>query len=115
MFRRLICLGCFVLVLGVELGEEQAIDSRNIMDALLGKDSEGLPYTIEEGRGGPGLRRGPWKYMLGQATNREALYNLEADIGERNNLLKEHPARAQAMKTTLQQLMDAEEGVRKSD
>jgi len=107
-------IASFADLLGVELGEEQAIDSRNIMDALLGKDSEGLPYTIEEGRGGPALRRGSWKYMLGRPTNREELYNLEADIGEQNNLIKEEPERAQAMKMMLQHLMDAREGIRKS-
>ena len=90
----------------------------NIMDALLGKNGKGLPFTIEEGRGGPGLRHGPWKYLQGQgqggSENGEALYNLDADIGEQDNLIEEDPARAQAMREMLQRLIDAEEGIRNS-
>ena len=107
-------IASFASLLGIELKDNQAIDSRNFLPALLGKDRKGLPYMIEEARG-LAIRRGPWKYVRGKGENPGALYNLKTDIGEKNNVIKENEAVAKELKDLLQKLIDAEQGIRQLD
>ena len=107
-------IASFAALLHIELGDNQAIDSRNVMPALLGKDDKGLSYTLEEARG-QALRRGHWKYVRGKGKNAGALYNLETDIGEQNNVAQENAAVARQMKELLQQVIDAKRGIRQLD
>jgi hypothetical protein len=91
--------------------EEVAEDSFNVLPSLLGAS---LPKPIRSSiilhspNGNFAIRRGPWKYIEGRASptlkrisRRDelvaALYNLEDDPGEQNNLLSEHPEVAKRM------------------
>ena len=37
------------------------------------------------------VRRGKWKYFSGSPNYREALYDIDRDISENKNIIKEHP------------------------
>lgn len=104
-------IASFAALLDIELQDDQAIDSRNILPALLGQTEQGLPYMIEEARG-LALRRGQWKYVRGRGKQPGQLYNLKTDIGEQNNVAAEHPDVVDEMDELLQKLIDAEQGVR---
>jgi len=109
-------IASFAELLEIELGKSEAIDSRNIMPALLGEDGKGLPYTIEEARRGKlALRRGPWKYIRGNGKDQCELYNLDSDIGEQHDVAEGNEAVAREMKELLQQLIDAKQGIRLID
>jgi len=123
MMNQIDFIASFAALLEIELEPSQAIDSRNSLPALLGKDSRGLPYMIEEARG-LGLRRGPWKFIPGgkpkkggkkkaaQAKPGE-LYNLASDPGEQKNVIKDNPGVADEMGKLLEKLRRSEQGVRK--
>lgn len=111
-------LASFAEFLGIELPEDAALDSQNILPALLGKDRrEGNTYMIEEAGRGLALRHGNWKLIMLKGAkarkNRPAkapvfeLYNLARDIGEQKNLIDRHPEKAKQMK---QILLDIEKG-----
>jgi len=106
----------FAALLDVELADDESIDSRNILPALLGIDPTGLPYTIEESRGTLGLRQGDWKYVAGGGKKKGRtpgrLYNLKTDIGEQQDVAAEHPAIVKRMATLLETLRTSEKGIR---
>ncbi len=58
------------------------------------------PYATEV------ARRGPWKLMA-RGSNPLALYNLERDLREEQNVLEEHPKVAADLKQALKQFLDA--------
>ena len=111
-------MASFASLLGVTLKDDQAIDSRDILPALLGKSDTGQPFMIEEAGRSLALRKGPWKYIQGsrkksgKQNKPGELYNLEADIGEQLNVAQESPARAQEMQALLQSLIEAKSGIR---
>ncbi len=108
-------IASFAEMLDIELPENEAVDSRNTLAALLGQDSMGLPFMIEEaGRYGRALRRGDWKYIApGKSRNKKKpgskaeLYNLKNDPSEQNNIIADHPEKAESMADQLKALMDA--------
>lgn len=110
-------IASFAALLDIELDAGQAIDSRNTLPALLGKDEQGLPFLIEEA-GGLALRKGPWKYIPGRSgkgrkkETEGALYNLDSDVGESNNVAAEHAAIVAEMQGLLQKISDSEMGIR---
>lgn len=104
-------IASFADLLAIDLEREQAIDSRNIMSALLGLDQVGQAYMIEEART-LALRRGAWKYIQGKGKNLGELYNLDSDIGEQNNVAGENDAVAKEMQAMLRSLIDAKDGIR---
>lgn len=108
-------MASFAALVGVELKDDQGIDSRNMLPALLGEDKKGLPYMIEEARI-LALRQGPWKYIQGRKTkngqNKGQLYNLESDPGEQNNIIDQHAERAKQMKEQLEKAKQAKQGLR---
>ena len=91
-------IASFADLIGVKLADDEAVDSRTILSALMGEDEKGLPYTVEEAWHTLALRRGPWKYVSKQ--NKE-LYNLDSDIGETNNVIGQYPEVAKQMRTIL--------------
>lgn len=107
-------IASFAALLDIDLTEGQAIDSRNSLPALLGEDSTGQPYLIEEA-GGLALRRGPWKFVRGRKGKKGELYNLDSDVGEQDNLAEEHEAIAQELSELLRRLEVAERGIRSID
>ncbi|GAA5497010.1 N-acetylgalactosamine-6-O-sulfatase [Rubritalea halochordaticola] len=101
-------LASFAKLVGVELAEGDAFDSRDTLDAFLGKDEKGLPFMLEEARG-LALREGDWKYIDGK---KPQLYDLSKDPSEQNNIIKDHPERAQSMATKIKQIRQAKKGIR---
>ena len=68
---------------------------------------------IEEARG-LGLRQGSWKYVRGRGKQaKEQLYDLDADVGERNNLISTEQAKAKEMRELLERLVADKKGMRR--
>jgi len=108
-------MASFAKVLGIKLAPNEAPDSRDTLNAFLGKDPKGLPYMIEEARGNA-LRRGEWKYIPPRKPKRKKskkkssqakgeLYNLKTDLGETTNLIDKYPEIASEMDTLLKKLV----------
>jgi len=99
---------------------EDAPDSFNVMDALLGRTQTGREILVKQG-GALSLTRGNWKYIepregiaLQKLTNTETgnntkpqLYDLSKDIGEKNNLAARNPAKVKAMAEELDKIREA--------
>ena len=91
-------------LMGKPLEEGAGPDSRDHLDAFLGKDLKGRDYVVEVA-GSLSVSDGEWKYIApsngaayAKLTNielgnskEEQLYNLKQDIGEKKNLAAEHP------------------------
>ena len=97
----------FAELLEVPLDQADAPDSRNNLDALLGKNDEGLPFMLEEAGRSIGIRKGPWKYITASNAKGKVqpqLYNLDDDIGEQKNIISEHPELAKELEATIRKL-----------
>ena len=107
---------------GQTLGDEDAPDSLNVLDALIGKDKIGREYIIEHSQFGTlSIRVADWKYIepsnkseVARNTGIETgnrpkpqLYNLVADPGEKNNLAYEHPDKVEKFKAMLDRIRGA--------
>ncbi len=115
----LVCQVDFPTSLGKLIGQnvtaDQAPDSLDTLDALLGRSDQGREHLVEHAISGISLRVGNWKYIpahngpkVNLNTNTETgndpaeqLYDLGADIGERHNLATREPARLKAMAALL--------------
>ena len=101
-------------LVGVELEDGEAIDSRRLADAWLGRSAEGREWLLEESVGGLSLRQGNWKYIVpfsgkelpdwlpakgieGGISTEPQLYDLATDLGEQTNLADEQPGRVRDM------------------
>jgi arylsulfatase A-like enzyme len=114
-------LASFAALLGIKLGDSDAVDSRNILSAFLGDRSEGLDYMIEESLH-LALRSGDWKFVEATRVKTEvakrrplpeSLFNLDEDPGEHNNLIGQYPEKAEALRTLLKKLKEGN-GLRQS-
>ena len=102
----------FASLLKVELQKDQAIDSRDNLRALLGKDEVGLPYMIEEARR-LAVRVGQWKFVKPRGKKgQELLFDLKSDVGEQNNVAASHPDKVRQLRALLEQLQLSKFGVR---
>lgn len=103
-------IGSFSEFLKQDIPENEARDSRNTMEALLGKDNIGLPYLLEETRTRRALRIGDWKYIMGPKNRKEnnppELYNLMNDPSEQENIIKKHPEQSSKMAVKLKTLIE---------
>jgi arylsulfatase A-like enzyme len=114
-------ISSFAELLEIDLSKAEAVDSRSTLSAFLGDDAKGQEYLIEESFG-LALRRGDWKYIAhAQSASwskrspiEAALYNLELDPSEQNNVIHEHPEIAKRMNEQLQQ-MKKSPGLRGAD
>ena len=110
-------LASFAKLLEIPLTAEQAIDSRDNLNALLGSDKVGTRILIEEARG-IAIRDGEWKYIAptkgGKRKQKAQLYNLKTDPGEGTNLIDKHPERAKAMQDMIKNKVMPEQGLRAS-
>ncbi|RPJ52401.1 MAG: arylsulfatase, partial [Acidobacteria bacterium] len=100
-----------------ELAAADAPDSHNVLSALLGDSATGRDHLIEHS-GILSLIRGKWKYIEPSSgdkyksntdteTGRDTvpqLYDLEADIGEKNNVATQHPDIVQEMEALLKKI-----------
>lgn len=102
-------------LIGKEIPAGVAPDSRDQLTTLLGEDTKGRDYIVEQA-GSLSVSDGNWKYIApsnGAAYNRltntelgnnkePQLYNLKEDIGEKNNLAAQYPEKAEELKAILE-------------
>lgn len=102
-----------------KLAHRDAPDSFDVLGAMLGGKKAGRDHLVEHART-LSLIRGPWKYIepsKGARLNRNVnietgcdpepqLYNLKRDLGEKNNLAKEHPERVAELAALLKKIRD---------
>ena len=87
---------------GLPLPTERIIDGKDGSDILLGKDNAKSPHDTLFYEN-DGIRQGKWKlvqYRI-KADRFTELYDLEADLGEQNNIADQHPDQVKAMKAAL--------------
>jgi arylsulfatase A-like enzyme len=107
-------LASFAALLDIEVSRDEARDSRNTLEAFLGRDPQGLEYMIEEAGRRIALRHGSWKLVTanplrgGGAPRAQAeLYNLSEDPGETVNLAAQLPERVAAMDRVLTEMIES--------
>ena len=102
-------------LVGNELQPGAAPDSKDYLSAFLGEDNKGREYVIEAA-GSLSVSDGNWKYIkpskgaaYAKETNTELgndkaeqLYNLKADIGEKNNVAAQNPEVVERLKNILE-------------
>lgn len=116
-------LASFAALTGARVPEGRAQDSRDLIDVLTGRSSAGRDLLVEQGVGMRALRQGDWKYLPpGQVTGRAgigrfvrdaiaepgALYYLPEDPAERTDLAARYPAKAEQMRSLLEQVLGEE-------
>lgn len=98
-------------VAGVSLPPTAALDSYNILPALLGTPGEGSlrPYTVMGTRGIEHLilREGPWKLIYHTERAQSQLYHLGNDPGETADLAASQPGKTAALRGTLMRYVEA--------
>jgi arylsulfatase A-like enzyme len=107
-------------ILGTQLPARAGEDSVSLLPILRGEDKPVRDHAISQGSAGLlALRVGPWKLIVGpdgggawsslsaepKATTPGQLYNLEADLGEQNNLYAQQPERVAEMTALLERLV----------
>jgi len=119
-------LATFAAVIGKELPKGAGADSYNVLPALLGGELANPDRPVVYSSGGTGhlaIREGKWKLIDGQGdcgygefTRKKPwpaprpgdppaqLYNLDEDLGERNNLYHEHPEIVHRLKVGLEKI-----------
>lgn len=113
----------FAGALGVELDETAAVDSFDMYDALIGEDGKGRDELMIEDCGcGKMLRRGNWAYLspsegapMDNYTRIESgdsmdpmLFNMDYDIGQRDNVAWDYPEVVKDMEERIQEIMKSE-------
>lgn len=109
---------------GIALGDGEAMDSLNLLNAWLGRSDTGREYLLEESVGTLSLRRHNWKYIVpfsgkelpdwldakgieGGFDPEPQLYDLAADIGEQNNLAPGNLERVKALQEAVERIVDS--------
>ncbi|HAK78242.1 MAG TPA: arylsulfatase [Runella sp.] len=112
-------LASFASLTGQTFDATTAPDTRNYLPALLGKDKKGRDHVIEHA-GTFSVIQGDWKYIapskgakMSVETNTELgndtkpqLYNLKADLGEKNNLAETNPAKLKELEELLKSVKE---------
>ena len=105
-------LPTFSALAGAQLPDDRVIDGKNISDILFGEPDARSPYDafIYHARHGKraGIRMGKWKLLVdvNATTWRHrgiALFDLSADLGESNNVAKQHPDVVERLRQRLDQ------------
>lgn len=113
-------LASFAQFFNKKLPSNEAPDSENMLNALLGKSSEGRKVLVKQGINSVAIVKGDWKYIepnVGPAINKlvnielanstlPQLYNLKIDKGEKNNLASQHPELVKELSEILQGIKD---------
>jgi len=109
----------FAQLTGQKIDPWDAIDSINVLSAILGTSKKGRDHLVQEAIGGNlSLRMKEWKYIvpgkgskmiwnkgIESGRNEEPqLYDLVKDIGETQNLVREYPDVLSEMKDLMKQL-----------
>lgn len=108
---------------GVQLDDDEAVDSRNHIDAWLGRTEKGRGIMLEESVGTLSLRKDNWKYIApfsgeaglewvaddkaieGGFELQPQLYDLSRDLGERVNVAAEHPELVAEMQAEIERIV----------
>ena len=118
IFSTLDFLPTFATLAGFDVPDDRHIDGVDQTDLLMGKSKlgarDGFIYDHVLGQN-VGVRKGKWKlllpgrappkkhrYLMDFGTNDYELYDLDGDIGEQNNLAKQHPERVRQLEASLQ-------------
>ncbi len=112
-------MASFATMLGIKLDDNQGIDSRDIFSTLVGKDNQGLEYSITEAHSKVAIRKGTWKFIKTLSKQKDKkqnqganLFNLANDIEEKKNLLKDQPEIATELENLLDSIIQADRGIR---
>ena len=111
-------LASFNSLLKLPVAGLDTLDSKNMLQALLGNTMQGRSVMIEQGISTLAIIQDQWKYIepsdgpaINQLTNIELgnaphaqLYNLETDIAEKNNLANMYPNKASEMAALLKKI-----------
>ena len=111
-------MASFGNMLNLKLADNDAIDSFEMLDELLGKSDKNRDHFVHQGNSTMALIKGDWKYIvpsnrpkMNKSTNTEMgtdpepqLYNLANDIGETVNLAKENPERLKELEILFQKI-----------
>ena len=113
-------LSSFANLLKIKLPIGDAMDSEDMLNALLGKSPKGRSVLVEQGLLSTALVKDKWKYI--EANNRPAmnlhtntemgnnqqaqLYDLKNDIGEKNNLAEKYPLIVNELNSLLQKIRE---------
>ena len=79
-------------LVGAKVPDDRTIDGKDALDVLLGKPGAKSPHEILYYEV-DGIRHGKWKLVrISNADEQKSeLYDLEADLGEKNDLAPQHP------------------------
>jgi arylsulfatase A-like enzyme len=78
---------------GAEVPAGAALDSQDVLPALLGEKAIGRETLVEQGGGVMlGMRKGNWKYIPRPNAKNSELYDLTTDPGETKNVAAENAA-----------------------
>ena len=103
-------LPTFAAMAGADLPTDRTIDGKDIRDLLSGVPNAKTPYDafIYHARFAKlsGVRMGDWKLLIDVDARtwvhqRDALYNLKSDPGEKRNVATRHPERVKKLKRRL--------------
>ena len=125
-------MATFAAIVGKQLPPGAGPDSYNVLPALMGEklpDPERPMVMLSGGMGALSIRAGKWKLIDGQGDCGYAhfragkpmpeprpgdppgqLYDLDEDVGERNNLYSQHPEIVRRLQDLLQAIKDEERG-----
>jgi len=112
-------LSSFAALTGQKLAADDAPDSYDVLQALLGKSKTGRDHLVEHA-GALSLIKGQWKYIepnngpkINKNTNTELgndpqpqLYDLAEDIGEKQNVAGQHPDKVEELAALLKKIRD---------
>ncbi|HPG10313.1 MAG TPA: arylsulfatase [Chitinophagaceae bacterium] len=119
MISQVDLLASFAGMLGQKIPGNEATDSESLSATLVGKDKKGRQYLVEHA-GTLAIVAGNWKYIephngvayypetdteTGNAAEPQ-LYDLNSDIGEKNNLAKQYPEKVKAMQAMLEKIKE---------
>jgi arylsulfatase A-like enzyme len=110
-------LASFAAFTHQSLNTNDAPDSYDVLDALLGRSKQGRSTLVEQGNG-LALVKDNWKYIAphdGPRVNRNVntelgndpepqLYDLQNDIGEQHNVAAQHPDKVKEMAAALDKI-----------
>ncbi len=110
-------LASFAVLFKKTLPANEAFDSENMLDALLGRSVKGREVLIEQG-GALSIRKGDWKLIepregpfKNTLTNTELgnmpvpqLFHLSEDIREQNNVAEKYPQKTEELMKLLQKI-----------
>jgi arylsulfatase A-like enzyme len=113
IFATIDLMPTFANLAGFKVPEDRTIDGVDQTNLLLGKSEQGARDNFLYLDNA--VRQGKWKYLrakhkvFGYARDRERklveeLYDLETDIGERNNLAARHPEKVTELKRLMKTL-----------